>query len=105
MNLLTIADLKLRLQSDDEWKPVLKGISFVLQKGEILGTDILDKLLASYLFIKSHTHIKAPSLRLAKGKSLKKVLRLLFFKELRYNLKRFFKPKLLQKRNDNFYHN
>jgi peptide/nickel transport system ATP-binding protein len=37
MNLLTIADLKLRLQSDDEWKPVLKGISFVLQKGEILG--------------------------------------------------------------------
>jgi peptide/nickel transport system ATP-binding protein len=37
MNLLTIADLKLRLKSDDEWKPVLKGISFVLQKGEILG--------------------------------------------------------------------
>ncbi len=37
MNLLTIADLKLRLKSDDEWKPVLKGITFDLQKGEILG--------------------------------------------------------------------
>ncbi|MBP1672455.1 MAG: yliA [Bacteroidetes bacterium] len=37
MNLLTIADLNLRLKSDDEWKPVLKGISFDIQKGEILG--------------------------------------------------------------------
>jgi peptide/nickel transport system ATP-binding protein len=37
MNSLTIADLKLRLKSDDEWKPVLKGITFDLQKGEILG--------------------------------------------------------------------
>lgn len=37
MSILKVTDLKLRLKSDDQWKPILKGISFSLQKGETIG--------------------------------------------------------------------
>ena len=33
MTLLEVNNLHLRLKSDDQWKPILKGISFSLQKG------------------------------------------------------------------------
>ena len=37
MTLLEVRNLHLRLKSDDQWKPILKGISFSLQKGETIG--------------------------------------------------------------------
>ena len=37
MTLLEVRNLHLRLKSDDQWKPILKGINFSLQKGETIG--------------------------------------------------------------------
>lgn len=37
MTILEVQNLYLRLKSDDQWKPILKGISFSLQKGETIG--------------------------------------------------------------------
>jgi peptide/nickel transport system ATP-binding protein len=37
MTILEVQNLHLRLKSDDQWKPILKGISFSLQKGETIG--------------------------------------------------------------------
>ena len=37
MTLLEVNNLHLRLKSDEQWKPILKGISFSLQKGETIG--------------------------------------------------------------------
>lgn len=37
MTILEVQDLKLNLKSDDDWKPILKGITFSLKKGETIG--------------------------------------------------------------------